>query len=47
MSNEELLNKMSQDMKMRNISQYTYDFYIRKTRKMIKYFKKPMEKVKI
>ncbi|MEI3356767.1 MAG: tyrosine-type recombinase/integrase [Clostridia bacterium] len=38
---------MSQDMEMRNFSHYTYDFYIRKTKEMIKYFNKPLEKVTI
>ena len=47
MTNEQLIQKMSQDMKMRNFSHYTYDFYIRKTKEMIKYFKKPMETVTI
>ena len=47
MTNEQLIEKMSQDMKMRNFSHYTYDFYIRKTKEMIKYFKKPMDKVTI
>ena len=47
MTNEQLIGKMSQDMKMRNFSHYTYDFYIRKTKEMIKYFKKPMDKVTI
>ncbi len=40
MTNEKLLEKMSQDMNMRNFSHYTYDFYIRKTKEMIKYFNK-------
>ena len=30
---------------MRNFSPYTYDFYLRKTKEMIKYFDKPMEEV--
>ena len=47
MTNGELLKKMSQDMNMRNFSHYTYDFYIRKTKEMIKYFNKPMEEVTI
>ena len=47
MTNEKLLEKMSQDMKMRNFSHYTYDFYIRKTKEMIKYFNKPMEEVTV
>lgn len=45
MTNEELLNKLSQDMKMRNFSHYTYDTYMSKTKEMIKYFNKPMEEV--
>ena len=47
MTNGELLKKMSQDMNMRIFSHYTYDFYIRKTKEMIKYFNKPMEEVTI
>jgi len=47
MTNEELLNKMSQDMKMRNFSHYSYDTYIGKTKEMIKYFDKPMEEVTV
>ena len=45
MTNEQLLKKMSQDTEMRNFSPYTYDFYLRKTKEMIKYFDKPMEEV--
>lgn len=45
MTNEQLLEKMSQDMEMRNFSPYTYDFYLRKTKEMIKYFDKPLEEV--
>ena len=47
MTNNQMLKKMSQDMLMRNFSPYTYDFYIRKTREMIKYFNKPFEEVTI
>ena len=47
MTNEKLLEKKSQDMNMRNFSHYTYDFYIRKTKEMIKYFNKPMEEVTV
>lgn len=47
MTNNQLLEKMSQDMKMRNFSHYTYDFYIRKTKEMIRYFNKPFEEVTI
>lgn len=32
---------------MRNFSSYTYDFYLRKTKEMIRYFDKPMEEVTI
>ena len=45
MTNNEMLKKMGEDMEMRNFSHYTYDFYIRKTKDMIKYFNKPMEEV--
>ena len=45
MSNNQLLKKLSEDMKMRNFSHYTYDAYMGKTREMIRYFNKPMEKV--
>ena len=45
MTNNQLLKKLSEDMKMRNFSHYTYDAYMGKTREMIKYFNKPMEKV--
>ena len=45
MTNNQLLKKLSEDMKMRNFSHYTYDAYMGKTREMIKYFNKPIEKV--
>ena len=45
MTNEQLIQKMSQDMKMRNFSHYSYDTYMGKTKEMIRYFKKPMEEV--
>jgi len=47
MTNEELLSKMSQDMKMRNFSHYSYNTYMSKTKEMIKYFNKPMEEVTV
>ena len=47
MTNEQLLEKLSRDMKMRNFSPYTYDTYMRKTKEMIKYFNKPIEEVTI
>ena len=45
MTNNKLLKKLSEDMKMRNFSHYTHDAYMGKTREMIKYFNKPMEKI--
>ena len=47
MTNKQLLNKMKNDMKMRNFSHYTYDSYLGKTKDIMKYFKKPMEQVEI
>ena len=45
MTNEELLKKMKEDMKMRNFSHYSFDTYSRKAKEMTEYFKKPMEEV--
>lgn len=45
MSNEEMLQKMEEDMKLRNFSHYTYDTYLSKAKEMVRYFNKPMEKV--
>ena len=45
MTNEELIQKMREDMEMRGFSRYTYDSYLGKTRDIIKYFKKPLEEV--
>ena len=45
MTNNQLLKKLSEDMKMRNFFQYTCDAYMGKTREMIRYFNKSMEKV--
>ena len=47
MTNNELLEKLSEDMKMRKFSHYTYDSYMRKTKDIIKYFNKPVEEVTI
>lgn len=47
MTNNQLLKKLSQDMKMRNFSHYTYDSYIGKTKELIRYFNKPLEEVTI
>ena len=45
MTNEELVQKMKEDMEMRGFSKYTYDSYLSKTRDVMKYFKKPLEEV--
>ena len=47
MTNEQLVQKMEEDMKIRRFSDYTKYSYLHKTKKMIKYFKKPLEEVKI
>ena len=47
MTNNQFLKKLSQDMRMRNFSHYTYDTYMSKTKEMIKYFNKPLEEVTI
>ena len=44
MTNQELLQKMKEDMEMRGFSQYTKDSYYRK-KDIIKYFNKPIEEV--
>lgn len=46
MTNKQLLNKMKNDMKMRNFSHYTYDSYLGKTKDIMRYFgKKNLEDV--
>lgn len=46
MTNNQLLNKMKNDMRMRNFSHYTYDSYLGKTRDIMRYFgKKNLEEV--
>ena len=45
MNNQELMQKMKEDMEMRGFSPYTKDSYERKAKDVIKYFKKPMEEV--
>ena len=35
MTNNQILKKLSQDIKMKNFSHYTYDSYMRKTKEMI------------
>ena len=44
-SNQELLEKLKEDMEMRGFSNYTKDSYYRKAKDVIKYFNKPMEEV--
>ena len=43
MTNQEILEKMKKDMKLRNFSQYTYDSYIGKAKDIMRYFGKEME----
>lgn len=45
MTNEEILEKMKKDMRMREFSHYSFDTYSRKAKEMINYFNKPMEEV--
>lgn len=47
MTNQELLQKMKEDMKMRGFSHYTYDAYLGKAKDIMRYFNKPMEEVTI
>lgn len=47
MTNQELLKKMDEDMKMRGFSHWTEESYRSKTKYIIEYFNKPMEEVKI
>ena len=43
MTNEQIIEKMKEDMTLRNFSHYTYDSYLGKTRDIMKYFNKPIE----
>ena len=45
MTNNQILKKLSQDIKMKNFSHYTYDSYMRKIKEMIEYFNKSSEQV--
>lgn len=45
MNNEELIQKMKEDMKLRGFSKYSYSNYLNKAKQIIEYFKKPMEEV--
>jgi len=45
MTNQELLQKMKEDMEMRGFSHWTKESYELKAKDVMRYFKKPMEKV--
>ena len=45
MTNQEVLEKLKEDMEMRGFSHYTKDAYYRKAKETIEYFNKPMEEV--
>ena len=46
MTNEQLIEKMKEDMKMRNFSKNTYDSYLGKAKDIMRYYgKKPLEEV--
>lgn len=47
MTNEQLLQKMKEDMELRGFSEYTKYAYLNNTKQMMKYFKKPLEEVEI
>ena len=48
MTNEQLIKKMKEDMKMRNFSKYTYDSYLGKTKDIMRYYgEKKLEEVTI
>ena len=47
MTNEQILKKMDEDMKMRGFSHWTEESYRNKAKHVMKYFKKPLEEVTI
>ena len=47
MTNQELLQKMKEDMEMRGFSYWTKESYELKAKDTMRYFKKPMEEVTI
>ena len=47
MTNEELVQKMKEDMELRGFSKHTYDSYLSKTRDVMKYFKKSLEEITV
>ncbi len=42
MTNEQIISKMKEDMKMRGFSHWTEESYLLKAKDIMKYFKKPM-----
>jgi len=47
MTNQEVIDKMKEDMKMRGFSHWTEESYLSKTKDIMRYFNKPIEDVKI
>ena len=47
MNNQELLQKMKEDMEMRGFSHWTKESYELKAKDVMRYFNKPMEEVTI
>lgn len=45
MTNQELLEKLKEDMEMRGFSHYTKESYYNKSKEIVGYFNKPMEEV--
>lgn len=45
MTNQEVLEKLKEDMEMRGFSKYTKESYFNKTKEILRYFKKPIEEV--
>ena len=45
MTNEQIIQKMKEDMEMRGFSEYTKGAYLNKTKHIMEYFDKPMENV--
>ena len=47
MTNEQIISKIKDDMKMRGFLHWTEESYLLKTKDIMKYFKKTMEEVEI
>ena len=45
MTNEQIINKMKENMKMRGFSHWIEERYLSKTKDIMKYFRKPIEEV--